>query len=150
VSPMDHRLMRPRQRSRTLYFIPSGNNLWDSLGNWYLDPNGTRQAAALPTVNDSIVSDGPWVPQWSGTRTVRQAVIDDDNDGQGIDGSLAVRGTATFRGMFEVNMNIIGNAVLAESTRLTGTVLGTATFIDNGCMDGGTATATVPSPPPSC
>jgi hypothetical protein len=147
---MDHRLMRPRSRLRTLYFIPSGDNLWDSLGNWYLDPSGTRRASALPTPNDSIVSDGPWVPFWTGTRTVAHAIIDDDNDGQGIAGSLVVRGTATFRGMFEVSINISGNAVFAESTRLTGTVLGTATFIDNGCMDGGTASVTVPSPPPAC
>jgi hypothetical protein len=127
---MDHRLMRPRSRLRTLYFIPSGDNLWDSLGNWYLDPSGTRQAAALPTVG--------------------QAVIDDDNDGQAIQGQLVVRGTATFRGLLEVGLTVTGNAVLAESTRLTGTVLGTATFIDNGCMDGGTASVTVPSPPPAC
>jgi hypothetical protein len=147
---MDHRLMRPRSRLRTLYFIPSGDNLWDSLGNWYLDPSGTRQAAALPTASDRVVSDGPWVPVWIGTRTVGQAVIDDDNDGQAIQGQLVVRGTATFRGLLEVGLTVTGNAVLAESTRLTGTVLGTATFIDNGCMDGGTASVTVPSPPPAC
>jgi hypothetical protein len=120
------------------------------LGNWYVDADGTRQAAALPTASDRVVSDGPWVPVWIGTRTVGQAVIDDDNDGQAIQGQLVVRGTATFRGLLEVGLTVTGNAVLAESTRLTGTVLGTATFIDNGCMDGGTASVTVPSPPPAC
>lgn len=147
---MDHRWLRPRQRARTLYFIPSGDQMWDSLGNWYLDPIGTRQAAALPTANDSIVSDGPWVPLWSGSRTVAHATIDDDDDGQGIGGQLVVRGLARFRGALEVALSIIGNAAFDEGAYLVGSVSGTATFNGNACNAGGTAGTFVPSPPPSC
>lgn len=107
-------------------------------------------ATKLPTSIDRIVSDGAWVPLWSGSRTVAHAIIDDDGDGQGIAGELVVRGLATFRGALEVSLSITGNAVFDEAAYLVGSVSGAATFIGNACNAGGTAGTFVPNPPPAC
>jgi predicted GNAT family acetyltransferase len=151
VAAMDHRLLRPRQRARTLYFKPTGGDFsWDALGNWYMDADYTRAATTLPTSMDAVVSVGEWVPLWTGRRTVSRFTLDDLFDGQGIAGELEARVVAEFRGAVEVAAAIIGNAVFNDDTNLIGSVSGTATFKDAACNAGGTAGRFIPDPPPAC
>jgi hypothetical protein len=151
VAAMDSRLLRPRQRGRTLYFQPTGLDAsWDSLSNWYSDAAYTRPATRLPTSDDSVVSVGAWVPVWTGLRTVSRFTLDDQGDGQGITGELVARAGATFRGAVEVGLTITGSATLSDAAYLVGSVSRVATFTDSACNAGGSAGVFVPDPPPSC
>lgn len=71
-------------------------------------------------------------------------------DGQELAGEIVVAAGATFAGAVIVAALVVGHATISESARLTGTVLGLATFTGSGCLDGGTATSTEPDPPPTC
>jgi hypothetical protein len=148
---MNHRLLVPRQRGRTLYFQPTGVDAsWDSLSNWYSDAAYTQPATRLPTSDDSVVSVGAWVPVWTGLRRVSRFTLDDLGDGQGITGELEARAGATFRGAVEVGLAITGNATLSGAAYLVGSVSRVATFKDAACNAGGSAAVFVPDPPPSC
>ena len=153
MPPMNNRLLRPKPgpSARTLWFEPTdGDASWGRLGNWYVDAARTVPATRLPASIDTIVSDGPWVPVLGQRRVVAAAVVDDAGDGQELAGEIVVAAGATFAGAVIVAGLVVGHATIAESARLTGTVLGLATFTGSGCLDGGTATETVPDPPPAC
>jgi len=153
MPPMNNRLLRPKPgpSARTLWFEPTdGDASWGQLGNWYTDAGRTVPATRLPRSIDVIVSDGPWVPVLGQRRVVRSALIDDDGEGEELVGQIVVAAGATFAGAVIVAALVVGHATISESARLTGTVLGLATFSGSGCLDGGTASATVPDPPPTC
>lgn len=150
---MNNRLLRPKAgpSARTLWFEPTGGDAsWGRLANWYTDAARTVPATRLPRSIDTVVSDGPWVPVLGQRRVVAAAVVDDAGDGRELAGEIVVATGATFAGAVIVAALVVGHATISESARLTGTVLGLATFTGSGCLDGGTATSTEPDPPPTC
>lgn len=151
MAPMNHRLMRPRQRKpagRTLYFL-GANAAWSELGDWFNDAAGTVPAASLPGVRDSVVianyidTAPATVPTVANLEAILYANVLID---------ITVTGTAVFRGNSTYGSGTLtGNAVFNEQSVNTGTINGNAVFNDTasncGTVNG---TVTINGTPDPC
>jgi hypothetical protein len=153
-------------RSITLYFNNTVNNLWSSVDNWWLDSNHTQPAGRLPTSSDSVITS---VNSRGSGQTVFNFTLNANVQLQGniivngvatfnsgtLSGSIA--GNAIFNGGSTNNTNgvVDGNATFNDNSQNSGNVVGTATFTGSSCnvsniFVSGTAGTFVPNPPPSC
>jgi hypothetical protein len=142
-----------------LYFDGAVDELWTTVGNWWLDDEFSEPAGRLPTSDDSVVAtatvtaSGQTVVNFTLTTGVLNgpltvtgiATFTGESLNEGI-----VTGNATFNDISENNSTVTGNATFNDESRNVGNVSGTATFNDNSCNDGGTAGTFVPATPPAC
>jgi hypothetical protein len=149
----------------TLYFFwdefeEGADNLWTTVGNWWLNAEHTQPAGRLPTSDESVVASdnieasGQTVANFTllsgtffGTLTVTgNATFNGSSTNDGM-----VTGNATFNDSSQNVGTVNGNATFNDSSVNDATVTGTATFTGNACnASNGTASTFVPAEPPSC
>jgi hypothetical protein len=134
----------------TLYFNGAVDNLWSTLGNWWMNSGFTVPATALPTSADSVVASANI--DTDGPRTVVDFTISGEVfNGAGFGGTLTVTGDCTFNN--SANNGILnGDCVFSgPSGNNNGTINGdcivlefieNAGVINGNCTFGGTYTYT--------
>lgn len=153
MTPMDHRLLRPRQGlpgARTLYYVAAFNSPWATAANWYLDAEGTQPAGSVPGPRDTAVVTENYLDQPPPSPpVVRDLVLTDS----WLEFDITVLGLATFNGFaVYATRTLVGNAVFNNTAQLSGgTVVGNAVFNDNAANCGTvTGTATINGTPFPC
>jgi hypothetical protein len=150
-----------------LYFDGDADELWTTVGNWWLDDEFSEPAGRLPTSADSVVASANIT---ASGQTVVDFTLNDPFEGDffRLSGTLTVTGVATFNGEAGIGNSgtvtgnatfndgsfnsgtVTGNATFNNNSFNSGTVTGTATFTGNACNSGGTAGTFVPATPPEC
>jgi len=124
----------------TLYFNRAVDDLWTTVGNWWLDDEHSEPAGRLPTSADSVVASEDIT---ASGQTVVDFTLNDPSEGDFFTflGTLTVTGVATFNGEAGIGNSgtVTGNATFNDGSFNTGTVTGNATF-NNNSFNSGTVT----------
>jgi len=117
-------------QAATLYYNNAeGDELWTTVGNWWLDAGHTEPAGRLPSEIDSVVASANITP--SG-----QTVVNFTLGNGALFGPVTVTGNATFNEGSQNLETLTGNATFNSAVLNSGTITGDATFNDDSGSSG--------------
>ena len=107
----------PSGATDLIYFYPSTNNSWSTVGNWYSNAEHTLALERTPITSDSVILTGS-APVTVSTVSFTNPVSINATQVESIN----------FTGVGEIETIIIGNAIFDNGSRFLGTMHGNATF----------------------